>query len=284
MEASCADRIFQKLDETSGAIRHIFRTYDIDHIRRHSPPVVHCFLAFHRFNLICTLKGKADDLLIKFTPVPYRHCQVLYSTIIFLQIQPILSGWMIRIYHIMAGNIMDSLFMQNIFCMFILLSSCPLQMDFHIWIDHSCPQCKGINICQHTISWLFCNVTQFILSGQRSCNGSHQEFGFIHPCIIVAHRRIGHIDRTIIKFNIRIHGCRTDTLIQHSGSNGKNDGTTGFYFFFNRFSNLFLCLYMIYHHRSDLSLKRLLQIHSSQFMSIDPTGRFRRSSIDKTYF
>ena len=146
MKASCSDGVFQKFDQSSGAIRDIFRTYYIDYICWHSPPIVDRLFPFHGLNLFCALKSETDDLFIKLPPVPYRHSKVFNSPVFFFQIKTILSGRVIRIDHVMTGNISDPFIMQNVLCMLLFLSSGPFQMNLYIRIDHSGPQCKCIDI------------------------------------------------------------------------------------------------------------------------------------------
>ena len=55
--------------------------------------------------------GTDENVLIEFTPVPYRHSKVCHCSIFIFPIQTIFPGRMVRIDHVMAGNIMDPFFM-----------------------------------------------------------------------------------------------------------------------------------------------------------------------------
>ena len=208
-------------------MRQVSGTDYVDHICRHSPPVINRFFALSGFQLLIAFKGQLDHLLVEFPPVPDRRSQIENLSIIFLYIKAVFPGRMSGDNHILSGNVPDPLFSQPFCRCLFMVDPAPFQIYLYIRVDHPRAHGKSVDICKNPIGGLICNIPQLILSGNGCRYSSHKEFCLIHPCIIRTDRGIGHIYRTVVNLYLRMQNGGSHALIYHLGICCKYHGAAG---------------------------------------------------------
>ncbi len=265
-------------------MRHGLRADDVDHIRRHPPPVVDRLLPLLRIRLrAAAAEDIPHHLLIEFSPVPDRRCQILQRPVIPFQINTVFSGCIAGRDHIIVRYENDPLLIQ-LLPRIRSFDLRPHQMDLHIGIDHLGAQRERVDIGHGSIDGVVRHITQPVGPGQRCGDGPQQELGLIHPRVIGADGGIGHHNRTVVYLHLRMLDRGAHTLVYHLRCRGKDQLAACRHRQLDRRFHLCLRVRLVEGHRLDPATERLLQIMPAQLVGIGPAGSLYRLRVNKRYF
>ena len=255
---------------------------DIYNAGRKSPPVVDRFCFIIGIIFPGSIHDRADQLLIKFTPVPQRHGDIVRLAV-FQMIKSKISGSLFRDHHIFTGNNSHTLFLHIFHCtsQVNILKRGPFQIDLCSRVHHLGTQGKGIDICDCSKDRIICNVRKLAVLRHRTGNRSHQEFRFMHTRIISTDVTVGSVQRTVQDPYIRIGDRGLHTCLYKLRCRCENDIAALLDRIGDRFFCKFRCQILIAHGRNFL-WESLLQMKPSQFMCISPCGSSRCLCIEKS--
>ena len=160
--------------------------------------------------------------------------------------------------------------------------TCPFQIDLCPWIDHPCSHGKSIDVGYHAIDRIIRQITQFLLFAHRCCQCTHQKLRLIHAGIISTDRRIRHINRAVKNSQLWILDGRLDTACRHLWSHGKDHIASLSHRRIDSLQKHLFGIHILIRSSLHPPSKALLQIHPSQFMSINPARTLLTLQIDES--